>query len=522
MPIDDETPKSYSETKHEVFISSPWKDMEDIRMALIVATSEYGLIPCAMEYFSNSGESSSNLDKAEKFIRRSDIFALALGPYYGTELSNGKSFTQYEFEYAKKYNKPMIILLLSHTKAKEIRNRPDNKDKEHEEKYWDFRKQFENPSFSPSVTHFNDMENVGDIKFKYTRDLGYKIKDLKEKGGWKKPNSELMSEIISSLNSYGTLGDRTKKNSDLKEAIARLFIREYLPTLIARNYRNFFFESGSSIAFVAKEFTDYYKESYNYDWTSSSEKLVIETNNVLAYEYFLLKQKRDKLCTYPQGIPRDKYGASYGDLERYLGCKWHLFPDRKEDFSITEYLEKNHDIKEQLKKITEKFDRDYTDNAEKISVNGIVFMAASGLGKSEYMPEGPHVKSFINMLFKNSILSSKCPTVLFLDQTKFHGNLKGRYSACDDIFTWEDVCKGNITKSHLRQDLTNNVTKPFAIAFGMRDDPHHEGHEIKDKLRDLSLKVLYCNKIQMDNKEVYGLIMANDSFMKIIDKSYEK
>jgi hypothetical protein len=103
--------------------------------------------------------------------------------------------------------------------------------------------------------------------------------------------------------------------------------------------------------------------------------------------------------------------------------------------------------------------------------------------------------------------------------------LKGRYSTCDDEFTWEDVCKGNINKSRLQcsgNDETNNETKPFAIALGMSDNPHCEGYVIKDQLRDLSLNVLYCNKIQMDNKDVYGLIMANDSFMKIIDKSYKK
>jgi hypothetical protein len=517
MPIDDETPKSKSETKHEVFISSPWKRMEEIRMALISATSENGQIPCAMEYFSNSGDSSSNINKAEKFIRRSDIFALVLGPYYGTKLSNGVSFTEQEYKFAKEHNKPMIVLMLSRTKAQELRDRPDNEDRKHDEEYWNFRKPFDDPSFPKSV--FSDMDNVADIKHKYLIDLNKRIIGLNEKGGWKKPNSELMSEIISSLNSYETLGERTRKDSELKVAIARIFIQEYLPTLIARNYRKFFFESGSSIAFVAKEFVDYYKECYNYEWTSSSEKLVIETNNVLAYEYFLLRQKRDKLCIYPEGIPRDKYGASYGDLERYIGCKWHLFPDRKQKFSITKYIEENPNIKEQLKKITEKFDKDYTDKNG--SVKGMVFMAASGLGESEYMPKGPHVKSFINMLFKNSILSSKCPTVLFLDQTKYYSNLEGRYSACDDIFAWKDVCKGNINESPLRGSK-NDEKKPFAIAFGMSDDPRNERCRIKDQLRGLSLNVLCCNKIRMDNKDVYGLIMANEFFMKIFDESCKK
>ena len=206
-----------------------------------------------------------------------------------------------------------------------------------------------------------------------------------------------MGEIISKLNRNKLLSNRTRENSDLKLGIAQLFIRDKLRKLLAKDYRKFFFESGSSTAFVAKEFVDYYSENHDRNLTSTCKDLQIETNNVLANIYFRLNQEMDKLCMYPQGIPRDEYGATYGQLENFMGHEWPR--DVPVDFSISEFLNKdiNINIKDQLTGITDKFNENYVDSTK--PWKGMIFMAASGVGRNTDKFQGPHVHSFINMLF---------------------------------------------------------------------------------------------------------------------------
>ena len=90
-----------------------------------------------------------------------------------------------------------------------------------------------------------------------------------------------------------------------------------------------------------------------------------------------------------------------------------------------------------------------------------------------------------------------------------------RYPACDDILTWDDICNGDITSPF--QNRNNKEKKPFAIAIGMRYGRHQKKSEIIANLKNLSLEEIHFDKIHMNNKKVYGLIMANKYFEEILD-----
>jgi hypothetical protein len=551
-----------SEAKYEVFISSTLSGLEEIRKCIIDVTFENGHLPCAMEHFAGAGYQKPNtLDLTREYIRRSDIFVRIIGSHYGTELNldgQKESFTDFEYKRAEEFEKPTIILLLEKDEAKEARSHMGEAEKKHEEAYWRDREQFDNPLVMKCpFNSLTDENEIKDLGRKYLMALNRVTKrlELDGKGGWNRANSELMAGVITKLNSNTTLGDRAERDSDLKIGIARVFIKTYLPALITENYQKFFFESGSSTAFVAKEFVDLFRVDPTIHWAStSSKKVQIKTNNVIAYIYFLLNLRVKTLDFYPQGIPKDEYGATYGDLEEFIGhvCACDL---KKNPENFLKYLKKHDRVKEVLTGITNRFEEDYVDDPKKEG-RGMIFMAASGIGTSPGEFEGPHVGSFINMLFKKSILASKCPTVMFLDQTKLTKKLGDRYPVCDNRLTWSDICNGSISspfqdleKEHAQslggtldtdqiktlsigmiiqpqtrqkgdflphiEHALEKKEKPFAIAIGMRANE-------KDKVENYflkrfsSLEVVVEKDILINNKKVSALIVANKKFRKII------
>ena len=554
-----------SEAKYEVFISSTRKDLVKIRDCIINATLENGHLPCAMEHFAGAGYQSTNtLDLTRVYIRRSDIFVHIVGAHYGTELNlghleeehaqypdgtldtdqikplssdmaiqpqtrqkgdflsgiehvPGKSFTSQERVYADELGKPIILLLLEKEKAKEARNRVEDAEKEKENDYWSSREQLDNPLvIKCPFDSLTDESKINDLGKKYVIALNRVTKrlELDGKGGWNRANSDLMADIITKLNSNTKLGDRAEKNSDLKIGIARFFIKTFLPTLISGNYRKFFFESGSSTAFVAKEFVDLFRVDPTIPWALTSKNVQIKTNNVIAHIYVLLNLRVKKLDFYPQGIPKDEYGATYGQLEEFIGhrCACNL---KKNPENFSRYIGKHEKVKKVLTEITNNFDN-YSISSTKKEARGMIFMAASGIGISPGF-EGPHVGSFINMLFKKSILASKCPTVMFLDQTKLPKESMDRYPVCDDKLTWSDICNGSISSPFQDGEDLPKKEKPFAIAIGRwADEDDKISKEIEKHLEKFSLHYVVERKIRIDNKDVIGLVAANENFRKII------
>ncbi len=104
-----------SEKRYQVFISSTYEDLKEERKEVVESILETNNIPVGMELFAASNKKQWEIIK--KVIDDSDIFLLIIAGRYGSigEDDNGNkvSYTEMEYEYAVKQNKPIISFVHS-------------------------------------------------------------------------------------------------------------------------------------------------------------------------------------------------------------------------------------------------------------------------------------------------------------------------------------------------------------------------------------------------------------------------
>lgn len=100
----------------QVFVSSTYEDLKEERFAVMSALIEKNCIPVGMEYFP-----ASNLEQFEyikKLIDEVDYYVLIVAGKYGSiEKKSDKSYTQLEYEYAKRKNVPIASFVIQNTDA---------------------------------------------------------------------------------------------------------------------------------------------------------------------------------------------------------------------------------------------------------------------------------------------------------------------------------------------------------------------------------------------------------------------
>ncbi len=109
--------------KYQIFISSTFTDLENERDNIIKAILELYHIPIGMEMF--SAEDEDQWEIIRRTIDISDYYVLILGLRYGSETSEGISFTQKEYEFALERKIPILAFLLDET-APLSQDRRDN------------------------------------------------------------------------------------------------------------------------------------------------------------------------------------------------------------------------------------------------------------------------------------------------------------------------------------------------------------------------------------------------------------
>lgn len=97
------------EVKHQVFVSSTYKDLIEERKAVIHALLELDCIPAGMELFPATDEDAWTLIK--EVIDGCDYYVLIVAGKYGSVNKEGVSYTEMEFDYAVSINKPIICFL---------------------------------------------------------------------------------------------------------------------------------------------------------------------------------------------------------------------------------------------------------------------------------------------------------------------------------------------------------------------------------------------------------------------------
>lgn len=92
-----------------MFVSSTFKDLIEERKAVIHALLELDCIPAGMELFPAADEDAWTLIK--EVIDGCDYYILILAGKYGSQNSEGKGYTEMEFDYAVSTGKPIIAFL---------------------------------------------------------------------------------------------------------------------------------------------------------------------------------------------------------------------------------------------------------------------------------------------------------------------------------------------------------------------------------------------------------------------------
>ena len=89
--------------RYQIFISSTVKDLEKERTLLTQTVLRKGYYPAGMEWF--PGIDEEQFDYIKQVIDDSDYYVILLGGLYGTITSDGKSYTEKEYDYAIKKGK---------------------------------------------------------------------------------------------------------------------------------------------------------------------------------------------------------------------------------------------------------------------------------------------------------------------------------------------------------------------------------------------------------------------------------
>ena len=96
--------------KYSLFVSSTYEDLKVERQALMLVALENDFIPMGMEQF--HAAPASQWDVITKMIDESDCFLLIIGGRYGSiDESEGISYTEKEYEYAKKKGIPILVFI---------------------------------------------------------------------------------------------------------------------------------------------------------------------------------------------------------------------------------------------------------------------------------------------------------------------------------------------------------------------------------------------------------------------------
>lgn len=97
------------EKRYQVFVSSTFRDLEAERQEVMHALLELDCIPSGMELFPAANDNQWNLIK--KLIDDCDYYVLILAGRYGSIGPEGLGYTEMEYQYALKMEKPIIAFL---------------------------------------------------------------------------------------------------------------------------------------------------------------------------------------------------------------------------------------------------------------------------------------------------------------------------------------------------------------------------------------------------------------------------
>jgi Domain of unknown function (DUF4062) len=500
------------ERRLEVFIGATRRDLSKARQKVQEAVLEAGHFPCGMELWNS--DTVPTRETIRRHLTQCDVHILLVGARYGEYIDPAAdkpiSFTEWEFQEAKGLKKPIIVFLLDDDCFKTARLRQtkdDASEKARTEALNRFRTELTSFQFSRKFTE--DSEGIEKLGRLCANSLNELINSgrLSEDAGWIRINSEdarrtrdirrnkFLSRVIERLRQFQKLTDRVLEQRTEKEEAAKFFWEDMAGRVRRRGYRNLFFESGSSIAYVSQEFED-----HGLGGPEDAKKWRVKTNNVETLLQLLLHTDLN-IQPFPPSAPNpeDKYGAifppEFSDLKEPppLAPRGLYTPaECDKEMKSSESCEVAA-LRTKLKELADRV---------------LILAATSGLdlAHADLNFRGPHVGSHSNMLFKRAIMTSGFPVVLFLDSKKFGSKfVEGKcYPVFGPDYTWERA----------RAELPLAICTAWDLAdVGGNDLAGRIGSDM-GALRNLGFEPKYaCKSLSASGRVV---IAANELFRRCL------
>lgn len=204
--------------RHQVFISSTFTDLKEERAEVIQAIWELDCIPTGMEAFVASNE--SQWDVIRRVIDECDYYVLIIGGRYGSITTEGVSYTEKEYRYAKKAGLPVLAFV--HGKPDDIAVGKTEKDDLSRGKLASFRAEV--MSDYP-IREWSSASELGGL---VSRSLVREIK-INPRPGWIRNDGSSPIALLEQINKL------TEENSNLREIQLQFDNRDIDETLESGN-----------------------------------------------------------------------------------------------------------------------------------------------------------------------------------------------------------------------------------------------------------------------------------------------
>lgn len=501
--------------KLEIFVGATRRDLGAARQAVINAILMKGHVPSGMELWAAGPKPP--LEVIAQHLERCDAHILLVGARYGSSIESPDSISFTEWEYLQSEGKrPILAFLfdsesLRHARHKEKESR--ERKKEARDKLDALRGKLLREKY---VKEFrNDAKGHGELQKEAILAVDELLRsdDLPLNAGWIRgdsaeartardiANNPFLKRELDQLRRFSTLGSRVGLDVGSKEALAKAFWWNMQGRIRRYKYTHLFFESGSTLAYLADEFV-----STVLSHGQDTQSWHIRTNNVLSLVYFDLHTSIDA-SRFPTGIPDpdDEYGAIFPS-------EWRLLHEPQP--------KRSRKLHPKEKKAVD----DMRAAFNKVNGRQLVLAAASGLDLDNRVQSfrGPHVGSHPNMLFKRSIFTSGNPVVLFISAEKLGDPF--RQDICYSVFGPDDPWKDAVSKYPLAICVGYEWPKKSETAARFSDEEIERRNSLSyicDSLHKLGLNVDYfledLSSANVHKKQGIGAVLcSNEKFAKLI------
>ena len=174
--------------KFQIFVSSTYRDLSDVRRNVMEAIQRLLHFPVGMEQFSSDDDEQWVI--IQEMIQQTDYYICIIGHRYGSLSKDGRSFTEKEWDYAKEFGVPIMTFV----RNRNAKTAPD--ERETDPMLVKKLDEFVAKVTSDKMVDF--WEEAADLNTKVVTAL-YKAFSRKPRPGWIRSSSDEVAEALATL-----------------------------------------------------------------------------------------------------------------------------------------------------------------------------------------------------------------------------------------------------------------------------------------------------------------------------------